>query len=323
MTQATMTDRERTALITGGAGFIACHLCERLTAQGWRVVVLDNLMLGRPENLASLKGSNLFSFIEGDVTDRPALDDIFADNSFDAVFHFAANSDIARSHADPGVDVVNTFDTTLALLDAMRRHNVPQIVFASTSAIYGEATGAIPESQGPLMPISHYGAAKLASEAFISSYVHNYGMKAWIVRFPNVVGDRSTHGAIYDFARKLAATPDRLDVLGNGEQIKPYLHADDLVDAILTIWDRTSDPINLYNIAGTTRCSVKRMAEIVVEEAGGTAQIVYGGGDRGWVGDVPSVEYDVSRLAQLGWKPKLDSEGAVRAAARWALDNLK
>lgn len=306
-------------LVTGGAGFIGCHVCERLVARGDEVVAADNLVLGRRENLASLAGHAAFRFVELDVTDRPALEALFAAGRFEAVVHLAANSDIARSHADPGVDLSATLDTTIAVLEAMRRHDVAQIVFASTSAVYGEAQGAIREDHGPLLPISHYGAAKLASEAFISSWAENYGIRAWIARFPNVVGDRSTHGAVYDFAAKLARTPDRLEVLGDGTQIKPYLHADDLVAAILLAWGRMTGRINLFNVGGTTRCSVRRMAEIVVAESGLSARIDFTGGDRGWIGDVPSVDYDVSRILSLGWTPRLDSEGAVRAAARWAL----
>ncbi|MBY0303074.1 MULTISPECIES: SDR family NAD(P)-dependent oxidoreductase [Sphingomonas] len=308
-----------TVLVTGGAGFIGCHLCEVLVARGERVVALDNLLLGRRTHLSALEGNAAFAFVEGDATDPATLDALFAEHRFDAVFHLAANSDIAVSHADPGVDFDATFRTSWAVLDAMRRHGTPRILFASTSAVYGEATGAIREDHGPLLPISHYGAAKLASEAFISSFVGNYGIRAWIARFPNVVGDRSTHGAIHDFARKLAATPDRLQVLGDGSQIKPYLHVDDLVDALLLAWETMDAPVNLFNVGGTTRCSVRRMAEIVVEEAGGTAQIAYTGGDRGWIGDVPSVDYDTTLIRSLGWSPRLDSEGAVRAAARWAL----
>ena len=305
--------------MTGGAGFIGCHVCERLVARGDAVVAADNLVLGRRENLAALDGSDAFSFVEMDVTGRPVLDALFAAEAFDAVVHLAANSDIARSHADPGVDLSSTLDTTIAVLEAMRRHEVGEIVFASTSAVYGEAEGAIREDHGPLLPISHYGAAKLASEAFISSWAENYGLRAWIARFPNVVGDRSTHGAVYDFAAKLALTPERLEVLGDGTQIKPYLHVDDLVEAILLAWGRTDARVNLFNVGGTTRCSVRRLAEIVVEEAGLSARIDYTGGDRGWIGDVPSVDYDVSRILALGWTPRLDSEGAVRAAARWAV----
>lgn len=310
-------------LVTGGAGFIGCHMCERLVARGHRVVAADNLVLGLTSNLAGLAGSNLFAFEEMDVTDRAALDALFTRERFDAVVHMAANSDIARSHADPGVDFSATLDTTYAVLEAMRRHGTRQIVFASTSAVYGEAAGVLREDHGPLLPISHYGAAKLASEAFISSYVANYGLQAWITRFPNVVGDRSTHGAIYDWARKLAKTPDRLEVLGNGEQIKPYLHVDDLVEAILVTWDSTDAPVNLFNVGGDTRCSVRRMAEIMVEEWPEPAEIHYTGGDRGWIGDVPSVDYDVSRIRALGWTPKLDSDGAVRAAARWAIGQVR
>lgn len=310
-------------LVTGGAGFIGCHLCERLVDRGHRVVAADNLVLGLRENLQPLVGNNFFSFEEMDVTDRDALNALFEREKFDIVFHMAANSDIARSHADPGVDFSATLDTTYAVLETMRRHDTQQIVFASTSAVYGEADGLLREDHGPLLPISHYGAAKLSSEAFISSYCANYGLKAWITRFPNVVGDRSTHGAIYDWARKLARTPERLEVLGNGQQIKPYIHVDDLVEAILVTWDRTEEQVNLFNVGGETRCSVKQMAEIMVDEWPGSADIHYTGGDRGWVGDVPSVNYDVGKIRALGWTPRLDSAEAVRAAARWAIGQVR
>lgn len=306
-------------LVTGGLGFIGSHVCERLVERGHAVVAADNLLLGRREHVAHLEGEDGFRFVEIDVADRAALSALFAADAFDCVFHLAANSDIARSHADPATDVVNTFETTYAVLEAMRVHGVKQIVFASTSAIYGEALGAIREDHGPLLPISHYGAAKLASEAFISAYGENYGIRSWMARFPNVVGDRSTHGAIHDFARKLCDTPDRLEVLGDGSQIKPYIHVDDLIDAILLAWDRLTERTNFFNVGGTTRCSVARMAEIVVEEAGGRARIAFTGGDRGWIGDVPSVEYDTDKIRALGWAPRLDSEAAVRAAARWAV----
>ena len=214
-------------------------------------------------------------------------------------------------------DFGNTLGTTYALLEGMRVQGVKQIIFASTSAIYGEAQGQLAEDHGPLLPISHYGAAKLASEGFISSYAENYGLRAWIARFPNVVGERLTHGAIYDFVHKLRADPSRLEVLGDGTQTKPYLYAGDLVDAILTGWDHFEDRVNLFNIGGPTRANVRRIAEIVVEEFGSNARIEYTGGDRGWVGDVPSVDYNVERIASLGWSPRHDSEAAIRIAARW------
>lgn len=306
-------------LVTGGAGFIGCHVCERLTGRNHSVVVADNLSLGHREHIAHLEGDSL-RFVEMDVTDQAALDALFAAEQFDAVFHMAANSDIARSHAEPATDFIATLGTTYAVLEAMRKHGVDQIIFASTSAIYGEAPGRLAEDHGPLKPISHYGAAKLASEAFLSSYGENYGIRSWITRFPNVVGDRLTHGAVYDFVRKLRVTPDRLEVLGDGTQEKPYIHADDLVEAMLLAWDRMDSRLNVVNVGGPTRATVKRMAEIVVEESGLDARIDFTGGDRGWKGDVPQIDYDTSRVQSLGWQPKLDSEGAVRAAARWMLD---
>lgn len=307
-------------LVTGGAGFIGSHLCDRLIADGHTIVVADDLSLGRLDNIGHLVSNERFSFLQMDVADRGALETVFAYEKFDAVFHMAANSDIARSHANPDTDFIATLSTTYSVLEAMRKHQVKQIIFASTSAIYGEAPGRIREDYGPLLPISHYGAAKLASEAFISSYCENYRIRAWMPRFPNVVGERATHGAVYDFVAKLRKTPDTLQVLGDGTQVKPYLHVSDLVSAILLAWSSMNENRNIFNVGGLTRCNVRRMAEIVVEEAGGNASIVYTGGDRGWVGDVPSVEYDTSKIESFGWSPDLDSEAAIRRTARWLLE---
>jgi UDP-glucose 4-epimerase len=302
-------------LVTGGAGFIGAPLCERLIARGDSVVAADLLTLGRREHVAHLPDDR-FRLQVADVADAAALDAVFADGPFDAVVHLAANSDIGVSFTDPGIDRHHTFATTWSVLDAMRRHGVGQLVFASTSAIYGEAAGAIREDHGPLRPISHYGAAKLASEAFISAFAASYGIRAWVARFPNVVGPRATHGALFDWVAKLRRTPDRLEVLGDGRQTKPYLHVDDLLDAILLGWDRLDAPLNAFNVGGETRCSVRRMAEITVEEWGRPIDVYYTGGDRGWVGDVPSVEYDTGLIRSLGWTPKRDSETAVREAVR-------
>lgn len=310
-------------LVTGGAGFIGSHLCDRLIGQGHEVVVADNLMLGRRSHLAHLEKNDRFTLVEMDVSQPDALNGFLAGKNFDGVFHLAANSDIARSHADPGIDFTHTLGTTWSVLEGMRRNGIKQLVFASTSAVYGEAPGRIREDHGPLLPISHYGAAKLASESFISSYVENYGLQAWMARFPNVVGPRLTHGAIYDFFHKLQRTPDCLTVLGDGTQIKPYLHVSDLIDALLLAWQTMAGKVNVYNVGGITRCTTRRMAEIVVEESGLDARLEFTGGDRGWVGDVPSVEYDTSRIQSLGWAPKLDSEQAVRAAARWMFENKR
>lgn len=303
-------------LVTGGAGFIGSHLCDALIADGHVVVAIDNLSLGRRKNLEQLEGNSQFTFVEGDILDSAVFDTLVATGGFDAVFHMAANSDIARSHQSPDIDLNNTFLTTFRVLEAMRKAGVKQLVFASTSAIYGEAKGKVREDYGPLEPISHYGAGKMASEAFISSYGENYGIQSWITRFPNVVGPRGTHGAVFDFVHKLKKTPDSLTVLGNGTQEKPYLNVLDLVGAILLVWRTCSARFNAYNVGADTRTTVARIAQIVIEEGPGQAEIVYTGGDRGWIGDVPKFEYDTAALNALGWRPSMTSDDAVRIAAR-------
>lgn len=307
-------------LITGGAGFIGSHLTDRLLAEGHSVVVYDNLSLGRLDNIEEAQKNPNFSFIEGDILDKEKFFAVFENNKFDIVFHMAANSDIARSHANPDVDFDNTLRTTYNTLLAMKEFGVKKIVFASTSAIYGETLEKVAETYGPLFPASHYGASKLASEAYISSFCENYGIQAWITRFPNVVGERSTHGVIRDFIKKLKKTPERLEVLGNGMQYKPYLYVKDLVDAILYVWKNTNDKINFYNLGVDSRTRVKEIAQMVIEEMGLNAQIDYTGGDRGWVGDVPEFNYNLDKIHKLGWEAKNTSNEAVRKAIRYILE---
>ncbi len=307
-------------LITGGAGFIGSHLADKLLEDGHQVTVLDNLSLGRLSNLEKALQNPEFKFIEGDILDKQFLCKVFEDGDFDTVFHMAANSDIAKSHRNPDVDFDNTLSTTYSVLLAMKDYGVKNIVFASTSAIYGEAGVSVDENYGPLFPISHYGASKLASEAYISSFCENYGFKAWITRFPNVVGERATHGAIYDFINKLKKNPKELEVLGDGTQIKPYLYVKDLVEAIILVWTTTDEKINYYNLGVETRTTVKEMAEMVIEEMGLEAEIKYTGGNRGWVGDVPDFSYSLDKIHKLGWNPRVSSNEAVRKSIRYILD---
>jgi UDP-glucose 4-epimerase len=307
-------------LVTGGAGFIGSHLCDALLAEGHALVAIDDLSLGRRENLAHLVRLPDFDLQIGDVIDDGWFVPLVVEGGFDCVFHMAANSDIARSHASPSIDLERTFLTTFKVLEAMRLSGIRQLVFASTSAIYGETEGRVGEDHGPLRPISHYGAGKLASEAFITSYGENYGIQSWITRFPNVVGPRATHGAIYDFVQRLAVDPTRLRVLGDGTQQKPYLFVRDLVDAIVLVWKTTSERVNAYNVGVDSSTTVADIARFVIEEGGLGAFIDYTGGSRGWVGDVPKFAYDISRISALGWKAGMTSDEAVRAAARaiWA-----
>jgi UDP-glucose 4-epimerase len=309
-------------LVTGGAGFIGSHLCDRLLERNASVWCVDNLHLGQLRNIAHLKGNNCFRFIELDVLDRPALGTLFADARFDAVFHFAANSDIAAGSADPDLDLRLNHLTTTTVLDTMREHSVRRLFFASTSAIFGETTKILHEDFGPLQPISFYGASKLAAEAYVSAYAHLFGVAAVVLRFPNVVGERATHGVIYDFLHKLEESPRELEVMGDGNQTKPYLYVGDLIDAILLAFDKSSTPLAVYHAAGIGSTSVREIAEIVVSATGRTnARIRYTGGDRGWPGDVPKFSYDISRLEALGWQPRRHSTDAVRFSVDRILAN--
>ena len=211
-------------LVTGGAGFIGSHLCDALLARNHQVTAIDDLSLGSIKNIAHLKNVGNFSFVESDLLDLPSLRQLFEENSFDMVFHLAANSDIQKGGMDPEVDYNLTFKTTYRVLQCMKEYGLKKLFFSSTSAIYGETSEVLKENYGPLQPVSNYGASKLASEAFISAFSASYEIQTWITRFPNVVGERFTHGVIYDFINRLRDEPTVLRVLGNGEQYKPYLY---------------------------------------------------------------------------------------------------
>lgn len=306
-------------LVTGGAGFIGSHLCDRLISEGNEVTIVDNLILGRRENVQHLMEIQKFKFYQEDILNRSAMEMIFQDGKFDMVYHLAANSDIQKGGKDPNVDYNLTFNTTFQILDLMRNHGVKKLFFASTSAIYGETSNRLTEDYGPLQPVSNYGAGKLASEAFISAFSSNYEIQTWITRFPNVVGERFTHGVIYDFIHKIQKDPTRLEVLGNGEQIKPYMYVKDLVEGIQFVINNTNDRYNVYNLGSDTRTKVKDIARMVIEEMEVSAKIEYTGGDRGWKGDVPEFKYDLSKVNLLGWHAMHDSDSSVRLAIQKAL----
>ena len=235
-----------------------------------------------------------------------------ATEPFDTVWHLAANSDISAGVADADIDLRDTFMTTFNVVKLVRELKVTKLAFASTSAVYGDRPTLLTEDSGPMLPISNYGAMKLASEAIIRAAVESGLPRAWVFRFPNVIGSRATHGALYDFIKKLRRDPTQLPVLGDGTQQKPYLHVSELVDAMIFIWTKTAEKFNYYNIGpigdGTL---VKFIAETAVRLNSPNAKINYGIGNRGWVGDVPKFDYSVEKLRQLGWSPKLNSDQAV------------
>lgn len=301
-------------LVTGAAGFIGSHLCDYLVSSNYHVTAIDNLSLGKMDNINHLVDLDNFTFHKIDILDYRLMQNLFYNTQFASVFHLAANSDIARSHFDSDIDVDNTFMTTYNILKLMKEFSVNEIIFASSSAIYGENFNNLSEDTGPLKPTSHYGASKLASEAFISSYVENYKLKAWIIRFPNVVGPRSTHGVIFDFINKLRINQDRLEILGNGEQIKPYLYVQDLIDAISFIWKNTKEKINVFNVGVDSRTKVIDIAMYVIREMHLNPEFNFTGGEIGWIGDVPEFKYDLSKIAQLGWRANLSSNDSVQKA---------
>ena len=302
-------------LVTGGAGFIGSHLCDALIERGDEVWCVDNLHLGREENIAHLYGNGRFRFHRMDLLERTALDEIFRESRPEMVYHMAANSDIQQGSADHEVDLRLTFLTTFETLEAMLRHGVGRLFFASTSAVFGDAPQTLHETFGPLQPVSFYGAAKSAAEAYVSVLVHSYGFRASVLRFPNVVGERCTHGAVHDFIQRLREDPGCLHVLGDGSQTKPYLYVGDLIDAILTVCEKAPEPLAVYHVAGEGMTSVRRMAELVVEEMGLTdTPIRYGSGKTGWVGDVSRYSYDTGKIHALGFRPRYDSTEAVRVS---------
>lgn len=297
-------------LVTGGAGFIGSHLCEEL-AKKYTVVCIDNLSLGKKENL---KGLNNLFFEECDILNPKCLNKIFNTHTFAAVFHLAANSDI--SNGDPIKNLQDTFATTFALLEKCRQFNIRQFIFASSGSVYGEITAEVDEDSGPMLPISHYAAAKLASEAFISSYSAMYNIQVFILRLPSVIGERVTHGVAFDFINKLLKVPSVLHVLGNGKQTKPYMYVKDVVDCIIFIWQKSRSRVNYYNLCSTGKTSIKEIAEIVVKEMKTETIIVYEDKEKGWDGDVTQYGCSDDKLLSLGWKHKRSSTQAVKLAIK-------
>ena len=303
--------------ITGGAGFIGSHLCERFLNDGHEVVAYDNLVLGKKEFLEPFAGNNKFCFVEADLLDLARVKKEMT--GADLVMHMAANSDISQGAARTDVDMQNGTIATYHVLEAMRVVGVKKLIFASTSAIYGEASvKPTPENYGPLHPISFYGASKLACEAMVSAFSHNCNIQAWVYRFANIVGPHSTHGAIHDFVGRLQKNPQRLEVLGNGTQRKSYLHVFDCIDGMLFGFANARELFQCFNLASEGVTQVRFIAEEVVRQMalvnGVKAELAFGESDRGWVGDVPFTFLDGRMLAARGWKARHDSDQAVRTA---------
>lgn len=309
--------KRSSVLVTGGAGFIGSHLVERLLVE-YDVTVIDNFSSGCRHHIEPHLTDPHFHLIEADLLRCCGLDEVV--RGMDMIYHLAANPDVKLGAADTRVHLEQNVLATHRLLEAMRLAGAKKIAFTSTSTVYGEAAQ-IPtqEDYGPLLPISLYGASKLACEALISSYCHTFDMHSWIYRFANIVGERGTHGVIVDFIKKLRNNPTELEILGSGDQRKSYLDVRECVDAMLFCVSGSDERVNVFNIGSEDTLDVRGIAEIIVGLMG-LSEVVYrftGGIEgRGWRGDVRVMQLSIDRIKRLGWRPRSGSADAVEAASR-------
>lgn len=315
----------RKVFLTGGAGFIGQNLVKQLLASGTAVTVYDNLSTGRLLDMLPYMEQPGFQFVYGDVRDSEYLTKSMAD-SYDTVWHLASNGDIPRGRSDVKWDFDNNTLGTFNVLEAMRANGIRDILFSSTAAVYGDgAANRVPlaETHGPLLPISLYGASKIAGEALISAYCHLFGLRAFIFRFANVVGGGMNHGVCYDLIQKLKANPNEFEVWSDGEGEKPYFLVEDCIWGMIIAYRHADKQCDVYNLGTSTYAKVSEVANIVREEMGlPNAVIKYTGGARGFPGDVPIVRFDPSKMNSYGWKATATSTQAVRIAVRRLIDGV-
>jgi UDP-glucose 4-epimerase len=314
--------------VTGGAGFIGSHLIDRLLAEGKNVTVYDNLSLASDENIKHHFGKNNFRFIQGDLLDFNKLKESMSGH--DVIWHLGANTDIPGGNKITDLDLKNCTIATRNVLEAMKQLDINKILFTSSACVYGDAPPiSLSENYGPLLPISLYGAGKLAGEGLVSAYSHLFGIQAWIFRFSNVVGNRMDHGVIFDFIQKLRKNPKEIEILGDGRQEKPFFLVEDCIEGMIYAFLNSNfeDPdrqYEVYNLGCDSFTSVTKIAQIVIEEMGlKDVKFKYTGGKRGWPGDVPIVHFNIDKMKKLGWQPKHTSDEAVRIATQRILKQLK
>jgi UDP-glucose 4-epimerase len=312
-------------LVTGGAGFIGSNLVERLLNEGHDVIAYDNFSTGTNEFLNRAEEYKNFRLVKGDI-----LDFVFLTKSMsgcDFVFHLAANADVRFGTSYPDKDLKQNTLATFNVLEAMRINGINKIAFSSTGSVYGESA-VIPTPEDAPFPIqtSFYGASKLACEGLIQAYCEGFGFQSWIFRFVSILGERYTHGHVFDFYKKLLENPDKLDVLGNGKQRKSYLYVQDCIDAILLAIEKSDEKVNIFNLGTDEYCEVNNSIEWICSHLNVSPKLVYSGGDRGWIGDNPFIFLDCSKIRKLGWKPKYTiKEGILKTLTyleenKWVLD---
>ena len=308
------------AFVSGGAGFIGSNLVDRLLDLGHEVTVYDNLSTGLLQFLEYARDFDCFRLVKGDLLDEDSLSEAITGHEF--VFHLAANADVRFGTEHPRRDLEQNTIVTYNILEAMRNHGIRKIAFASTGSVYGEAT-VIPTPEGAPFPIqtSLYAASKLAGEGMIAAYCEGFGFQSWIFRFVSILGERYTHGHVFDFYRKLKQNPSRLEVLGNGKQRKSYLYIQDCIDAMLFALEKSNESVNVLNLGVDGYCEVNDSIGWICEELGVSPKLEYTGGDRGWIGDNPFIFLDTSKIRDLGWKPKLSIKDGVLKTIQYLKTN--
>ncbi len=306
--------KDKRILVTGGAGFVGSHLVEQLVDSN-DVTVIDNCSSGQ-ENWVPVDAT----LIRGDLRDRTVVSNVLSPE-FDVVFHLAASKAVDSDR--PRKQFESNTQITYNVLESMRKYNIGELVYTSSSTVYGEAPRPTPEHYTPLEPISIYGSSKLSDESLCSVYAHSHGLTVYSFRFANIVGSRLRGAVIPDFIEKLESNPERLEILGNGRQEKSYMHISDCIDAMLTVIQHTDQPVNTYNLGTRTTTSVNQIADIVSEELGYNPKYEYTGGERGWTGDVPKMRLSIEKLTELGWEPKFESDEAVRKTTQVLIEELQ
>jgi UDP-glucose 4-epimerase len=303
-------------LVTGAAGFIGSHMVDRLLAAGHSVAGFDNMSTGQRRFLEGALVHPQFSFHQCDLLDRTSLG--HAMQGAELVVHFAANADVRFGTDHPGKDLEQNAIATWNVLEAMREQGCKRIVFSSTGSVYGEP-GIFPTPENCPFPIqtSLYGASKAAAEGLIQAYCEGFGMQAYIFRFVSILGERYSHGHVFDFWQQLSRHPDHLHVLGNGHQRKSYLYVQDCIDAIFTALDRAESKVNIFNLGTDEYCEVNDSIGWICEHLGLKPKLTYSGGERGWVGDSPFILLDCSRIRALGWRPRLTIKEGVLATIQY------
>jgi UDP-glucose 4-epimerase len=306
------------AFVTGGAGFIGSTLVDRLLADGHTVVAYDNFSTGQEPFLVDASRHPDFTLVRGDTLDGATLTTAMAGADF--VFHFAANADVRFGTEHPRKDLEQNTIATFTVLEAMRSNGVRLIAFPSTGSIYGEAA-VIPTPEDAPFPVqtSLYGASKLAGEGLIQAYCEGFGFQGWIFRFVSILGERYTHGHVFDFYRSLRANPSRLRILGDGTQRKSYLYVHDCVDAIMVAIERAQERVNVFNLGAEEFCQVRDSVGWITTHLKLSPELEYSGGDRGWIGDNPFIFLETSKIRALGWRPRL----TIREGVLKTLDYLQ